>query len=699
MAGRNINSQEKLFLLLETPSEPVFKPKKYKNEEVYIDVPDKYLQGGFKDLKPILTGGIGLRDGRPGKVPSPLSVRGVELPDLSPVLTVPRGRPWSVFYDVDKKAGNALVKMMNTFKNIDDLFSFAALVRDRVNEEMFVYAVMATVFRRPELQASAIKMNNIFELFPDRIIGSDAIAKAKETIKQSTGDEDEETVLEINQEFSALDKNPENRLAYFREDLGVNSHHWHWHLVFPDDEEFKRDRRGEMFFYMHHQIIARYDCERLSNGLPLVRSFHKLDEPIEEAYFSKLTTDNSGKLWGVRPAGMKIQDMELPEPNENYRIMDMEGWRDRIRDAIHRGIARRTDGTEVRLDAKTGIDILGDMIEPALSFSVNPRFYGQLHNKGHVLIGHCHDPTGANKENGGPMTDSMTAMRDPIFYRWHKHIDELFYEFKETLGAYTKDELGFRGITVMDVSVSNGNRITTGWGKSRLNLAQGIDLQGRRNVQAELTHLIHEPFAYRFTVRNDTRAPRRVCFRVFMTPIYDEVGRKLTFRQQTLLAVEMDKFAVTVNAPMVQLDRTSRESSVTIPIERFFRVYERRTANTSDALSNYEMFCGCGWPEHMLVPKGSAEGMQFELIVIATDWSKDEVPVKTTNKPCSRGTSYCGVLDDKYPDKRPMGFPFDRPIEDATTTYEDFTEGLTNIFKREVVVQFKDEVLLNINRL
>jgi len=35
------------------------------------------------------------------------------------------------------------------------------------------------------------------------------------------------------------------------------------------------------------------------------------------------------------------------------------------------------------------------------------------------------------------MGDSATAMRDPIFYRWHAYIDDIFQEFKATLLPYT----------------------------------------------------------------------------------------------------------------------------------------------------------------------------------------------------------------------------------------------------------------------
>lgn len=40
------------------------------------------------------------------------------------------------------------------------------------------------------------------------------------------------------------------------------------------------------------------------------------------------------------------------------------------------------------------------------------------------------------------MGDNKTAMRDPVFYRWHSMMDDLFVEFKKTLKPYTEDEVG-----------------------------------------------------------------------------------------------------------------------------------------------------------------------------------------------------------------------------------------------------------------
>lgn len=85
------------------------------------------------------------------------------------------------------------------------------------------------------------------------------------------------------------------RLWYFREDIGINLHHWHWHLVYPFEATNRalvaKDRRGELFYYMHQQIIARYNFERFSNQLPRVKRFNNLREPIAEVNYSHNTSN------------------------------------------------------------------------------------------------------------------------------------------------------------------------------------------------------------------------------------------------------------------------------------------------------------------------------------------------------------------------------------------------------------------------
>lgn len=108
------------------------------------------------------------------------------------------------------------------------------------------------------------------------------------------------------------------------------------------------------------------------------------------------------------------------------------------------------------------------------------------------------------------------------------------------------------------------------------------------------------------------------------------------------------------------ITRSSLNSSVTIPWEQTFRDLERGTETPSPERS----ICGCGWPQHMLVPRGNPSGQIFDLVVFLTNAQEDAVqgasaPTGNGNN-CRESLSFCGRLGQPYPDSKPMGYPFDR---------------------------------------
>lgn len=71
--------------------------------------------------------------------------------------------------------------------------------------------------------------------------------------------------------------------------------------------------------------------------------------------------------------------------------------------------------------------------------------------------------------------------------------------------------------------------------------------------------------------------------------------------------------------------RRSNESSVTIPYERSFRrIGSQYQPTEASDLSQFQ-FCGCGWPQHMLLPKGTAAGTKFDIFVMISDYEADRV--------------------------------------------------------------------------
>lgn len=205
---------------------------------------------------------------------------------------------------------------------------------------------------------------------------------------------------------------------------------------------------------------------------------------------------------------------DINRDGDSIEIADLERWRDRIHQAIDQGyVIEHGTNKQIPLDETNGINTLGDVLE-ASALSPNRQLYGNLHNMGHNLIAYVHDPDNRHLEGDylsinysriyiiennffhkdyGIMGDVTTAMRDPIFYRWHAFINSIFVKFKNTLRSYQSNELLFEDIVVHSVDVQITKRSTnttpnvllTYWQKSDVDLGAGLDF-GPGNVYAQV---------------------------------------------------------------------------------------------------------------------------------------------------------------------------------------------------------------------
>jgi tyrosinase len=84
---------------------------------------------------------------------------------------------------------------------------------------------------------------------------------------------------------------------------------------------------------------------------------------------------------------------------------------------------------------------------------------------------------------------------------------------------------------------------------------------------------------------------------------------------------------ISVRAGQNVITRDSRFSAVTIPFERSFRDLEsgKPPSNASGQVQDQFNFCGCGWPQHMLIPKGSPEGYPSVLFAMISNYQTDWV--------------------------------------------------------------------------
>jgi len=196
---------------------------------------------------------------------------------------------------------------------------------------------------------------------------------------------------------------------YFREDPVANAHHSEWHVIGSGGGGV---RWGEYFYFMHHQMMARYEAERKSLGLSATLYYTPdlWDKEVTDTYNPRL-----GPRWRTRLPG-----------TINARPMH----------------ARRTTVESLANSASfirgedTGINNFGHEFE-----------YG-LHGVGHMMISEL-----SRGGRGGVMGSPFVAMRDPIFYRWHGYVNSMFQQYKNSLGPYTDSDLGFDGVRVVSSHV------------------------------------------------------------------------------------------------------------------------------------------------------------------------------------------------------------------------------------------------------
>ena len=349
---------------------------------------------------------------------------------------------------------------------------------------------------------------------------------------------------------------------------------------------------------------------------------------------------------------------------------------------------------------------LGEAVEsavPQLSGLAEDR-YGGVHGAGHVFIARLAAPV------GGVMRSTVTAIRDPVFWQWHKAIDDLNARWQKNLEPYPFDDTP--PVLVRDTPAGAPD---AAWASPDIILCRTTDLPdgtdpselgerlfGGANWDAdfasataadggttldaisELTttmdsvnfggspirFLTHEPFSYFLRIENTTPEPLDITVRIFLAPAADAAERQSW--------MEMDKFPINLRAGRQVVYRPDTESSIV-----------KRPVETSPAAvlaggsdPDERSYCDCGWPYTLLLPRGTEDGMEFRLLVLCTDATIDRV-----EDPEHCGSmSYCGAVD-RYPDARDMGYPFSRPFKGPPeTAIRDTIAGLSAAAARTVTI-------------
>ncbi|XP_066971332.1 hemocyanin A chain-like [Macrobrachium rosenbergii] len=586
---------------------------------------------------------------------------------------LPQKTWFSLFNERHREEALLLFDVLIQSKTWSSLIQNAAYWRERMNEGQFVYALYTAIIHSD--LGHGVILPPLYEITPHLFTNSEVIQKAYTAKMRNTPGKFE-------MKFTGTKKNKEQRIAYFGEDIGMNLHHVTWHMDYPfwweDKYGHNLDRKGELFFWAHHQLTVRFDAERLSNWLDVVDELH-WEKPIVEG-FSPEATYKYGGEFPSRPDNILFQDVEGVA-----RVRDMIITESRIRDAIAHGYILAKDGSTIDIMNDSGIEKLGDIIESSM-YSPNVQYYGQLHNLAHVMLGRQSDPQGKYNRTPGVMEHFETATRDPSFFRLHKYMDNIFKEHKDSLPAYTTEELLFPGVSVLGIDVDRD--LKTYFEDYEFDLRNAVDsAQGIQEVdlKANVRRLNHQEFAFVADVNNNNGRNVLATFRIFLCPQYDNNKIEYTLSDGQWQCIEMDKFWKNLSPGSNRITRRSSESSVTIPDTPSFQTLID-AADAGRTFGAFQYTRSCGIPNRMLLPKGKKDGMEFALVLAVTDGSYDAVHGAAAANEDGGSHAHCGSHGEPYPDKRPMGFPLDRHIPDKRVFDE------TPNFKYKIVKVYHEEI-------
>lgn len=547
-------------------------------------------------------------------------------------LVLPRRRPYTVF---DQHFIDQTGYLFNVFyysKDLPTLFENIIWARENVNEMMFIHALTLTIFHRTDLKQ--IILPPLYEIVPNHFFTYDVLQKGIDY--KLGGLHKLNSTFVLYTDYTSrfyLDKFQESRMAYFREDIGLNTFYYYFYMRYPlhlgGVEVFSLDKEpvGELWFYMHQQLLARYYLERISNDMGKIPDFLWV-KGIKNGYWPMLRYKN-GLEFSHRSNYYNVHNMDAD------LLQNIVDWELRIKQMIDHGMITIGDTTISIKDNefinKLGLILLGNVKEH--------RFYRYLIVFYHMLAG----GRGTVKMDPYFLAPSVlehfeTCLRDPVFWQLYKKIIRYWLQYKDILPHYTVKDL-YVPVKVENVIVSP---LKTYFEYDEIDATNFVDIdllekEHKFLFKIRQPRLNYEPFDV--TVNVDVETAGEYTVRFFLGP---KVLNRYELNDQRHHFFELDHFVYDFKMGKNTIVRKSREFLY------FFKDLVK--LGGGEYLSQY------GFPMNLLLPKGKTGGMPFTFYVVV------------------HKTDY----------KQQLGFPFDRKIN-----YLDFF--VPNMYFKDVIIhQYTD---------
>ncbi|WP_266145765.1 hypothetical protein, partial [Escherichia coli] len=255
-------------------------------------------------------------------------------------------------------------------------------------------------------------------------------------------DENRPFVIRANYTGSHALRSVESKLSYFREDVGLAAY-WAtcgyqyaaWQNASEDATPPTALHGGPRLYVLIRNLLARYDMERYSRGLPPVRQAELL-EPVEG--YEPQVRQISGREFPARPEGLKAKSTDV------LSLEDLMDWEGRIRAGVAMSIYLDSAVQIKQLYEGNAMKMIGRTLRGGAD-TPNHQYYGYVYYGLFTIFGRMMDPYYKYGRTPSVLEVPETMTRDPLFYRILKRMWRVMDGYKNSLVPYTKDELVVQG--------------------------------------------------------------------------------------------------------------------------------------------------------------------------------------------------------------------------------------------------------------
>ncbi|XP_055713297.1 hexamerin-like [Phlebotomus papatasi] len=589
---------------------------------------------------------------------------------------VPKRYPFVYHLKECVREFHTVLEFLKHIKDFDSVLESATWLRNLTNEEAFIYEFLTFLIHHAEEE---YLLPPPYEINPHKFFRDDVIRTAH-LAKMSSGNGDKfenetGTMVKYIEDLGPVSDGWEGDLAYFREDIDLNAYYYLFRLSFEPslaEEYFENTTRGEIFLFEHQQLLARYNLERFGMDFDEVEAISIFDENIV-GYYPLMSHANGFPLI-PRPYFYEerfYEDVKMDLIREEHglsTIIEMGGF-------WHPGTGK--------LDFKRpgGYNFLGSKMEGNTDNKSNfPKFWPLLLQ---VVAGPRRYRTRTDPMDFSNVFDHHeTQLRDPAYFQCIQRLVKLIKRHQDLLPPY---DFEAKFIDVVDAKVSD---LRTRFQKRSVDISNAVAMEESQEIndseewlrdedvrfKVNLKVLTHIPFYYDLKVHTDN--PTDAVVRVFLGP--DDAGAErvdlYNWDENRENFFQIDYYPVKLQRGE---NKITRKSTSFTGFGSGFKSFEEMSQMLNDEdfeVSSKNAFCA--FPERLILPRSSIYGKDFVFYFVVTPTDEDISEIKPTR--------FCDIgKAPKKADTWPMGFPFDRKIDNENFLVKNSLAKRVTIYHEE----------------